>query len=432
MDILLRLPRGLAAVAVAVMLVVTARALPATADAGPVAGNGAPGAGAGVGAGAGAGAPGAGAGGVDGAALQSLLDDDDAAAAQEAAAQTQLQGSLAHKKDLDAKVASLDAKIAVVQQALDGAQARLEAATAAVVQQENDLSRLQGQLAAARDVLLRRAVEAYTNPTATGMADYLLRARSLSEVSDTSGFMEAVVRVQENAVKAFAADKKLVEMRQADVDNRRAEARRARDTVADQRATLDGARAEWDTARQAVNAEVATQQQLVAQLAAARAAYEAEIVALTSQSNDLANILRTAQAGQELGAAGHGLLMVPVPGAPITSPYGPRIHPIFGDVRMHTGIDYGAPEGTPIHAAADGTVAMAGPYGGYGNATVIDHGGELATLYGHQSLILVKPGDHVIKGQIIGLVGCTGSCTGPHVHFEVRVGGNPVDPAPFL
>ena len=130
--------------------------------------------------------------------------------------------------------------------------------------------------------------------------------------------------------------------------------------------------------------------------------------------------------------SGHGVLAVPIPGAPITSGFGPRVHPIYGDVRMHTGIDFGASTGTPIHAAADGVVVSAGPLGGYGNATVIDHGNGLATLYGHQSSIAVAPGQRVSRGQVIGYVGCTGLCTGPHLHFEVRVRGTPVDPMQYL
>ena len=123
---------------------------------------------------------------------------------------------------------------------------------------------------------------------------------------------------------------------------------------------------------------------------------------------------------------------MPVPGAPVASPFGYRIHPIYGDRRLHTGVDFGASEGTPIHAAEAGTVVSAGWMGGYGNATVIQHAGSLATLYGHQSAILVSVGQHVSRGQIIGRVGCTGACTGPHLHYEVRVNGTPVNPVPYL
>ncbi len=111
---------------------------------------------------------------------------------------------------------------------------------------------------------------------------------------------------------------------------------------------------------------------------------------------------------------------------PVVSPFGWR----WG--RMHEGIDIGVGYGTPIHAAASGTVITAGWEGGYGNLIVIDHGGGLATAYGHQSSFAVGYGQHVDQGQTIGYVGCTGHCFGPHLHFEVRVNGAAVDPLGYL
>jgi murein DD-endopeptidase MepM/ murein hydrolase activator NlpD len=120
------------------------------------------------------------------------------------------------------------------------------------------------------------------------------------------------------------------------------------------------------------------------------------------------------------------------PGLPagmrMTSGYGPRADPLEGDHRIHTGVDFAAPEGAPIRAVAPGTVRSAGPRGGYGNAVEIDHGGGVTTLYGHASALTVTPGQHVGAGDEVGLVGHTGRATGPHLHFEVRHGGQPVDP----
>jgi murein DD-endopeptidase MepM/ murein hydrolase activator NlpD len=99
---------------------------------------------------------------------------------------------------------------------------------------------------------------------------------------------------------------------------------------------------------------------------------------------------------------------------------------------MHEGIDLGAAYGTPIAAAGSGTVIYAGWLGGYGNLTVIDHGGGLATAYGHQSRIAVSVGQQVSRGEVIGYVGSTGHSTGPHLHFEVRINGQPVDPLGYL
>ena len=112
----------------------------------------------------------------------------------------------------------------------------------------------------------------------------------------------------------------------------------------------------------------------------------------------------------------------------VLRPFGPRTHPITGESKVHTGVDIAASQGTPIKAAGDGVVKMAGANGGYGNWTLIDHGGGLATGYAHQSRIAVSIGQHVSTGEVIGYVGSTGASTGPHLHWEVRVNGNPVDP----
>jgi len=125
-------------------------------------------------------------------------------------------------------------------------------------------------------------------------------------------------------------------------------------------------------------------------------------------------------------------LSYPLPGYPIVSTYGWRIHPILGVRKLHEGIDIYAPTGTPIHAAAAGVVVWAGPRNGYGNAVVIDHGGGVATLYAHQSVIGSSVGQHVASGQVIGYVGQTGLAAGPHCHFEVRVNGHTYDPLAYV
>jgi murein DD-endopeptidase MepM/ murein hydrolase activator NlpD len=127
------------------------------------------------------------------------------------------------------------------------------------------------------------------------------------------------------------------------------------------------------------------------------------------------------------GAERSAGLMTPVAGR-ITSGFGMRFHPILHYARMHAGIDFGAAWGSPIVAAADGTVVVAGYGGGYGRQVQIAHGGGIVTLYGHMSSIAATAGEPVRQGQVIGYVGSSGLSTGPHLHFEVKVNGRPVDP----
>jgi murein DD-endopeptidase MepM/ murein hydrolase activator NlpD len=122
-----------------------------------------------------------------------------------------------------------------------------------------------------------------------------------------------------------------------------------------------------------------------------------------------------------------GAMSRPVNG-PMTSGFGMRRHPILGYKRMHAGIDFKAGHGTPIFAASDGAVAYAGRKGGYGNFVQLNHGGNLATGYGHMSRIAARPGQRVRQGQIIGYVGSTGLSTGPHLHYELYRNGRPINP----
>lgn len=123
---------------------------------------------------------------------------------------------------------------------------------------------------------------------------------------------------------------------------------------------------------------------------------------------------------------------MPVAALRITSPFGMRYHPIHHRYMGHKGVDLAAPMGTPVYASADGVVGKAEWFGGYGNYIQIEHGGEIETRYGHLSGYAVTAGEHVHKGELIGYVGATGDATGPHLHYEVRIAGDAVNPMPYL
>ena len=133
---------------------------------------------------------------------------------------------------------------------------------------------------------------------------------------------------------------------------------------------------------------------------------------------------------EEGQSATKGLLRTPVSGARLTSGFGMRTHPLLGYSKMHAGIDFGAPMGTPIKAAGSGVIKTSGRAGGFGNMVQIAHQGEYSTLYAHMSRIAsgIKPGTRVRQGQVIGYVGSTGRSTGPHLHYEIRVKDRPVNP----
>jgi murein DD-endopeptidase MepM/ murein hydrolase activator NlpD len=221
-----------------------------------------------------------------------------------------------------------------------------------------------------------------------------------------------------NQVAALRRDleqqRKEMAAEQAKADATANDARVERDRIATLRSELAPAQAQ-------AAAQTAAEQAVLTQIQGTRTQDQAELASLQGASDGLSAELRAR--GNGGGPAG-ACQARPVADEGVNQPYGgPGGHP---------GIDLHASYGDPIHACRAGTIVSAGWMGGYGNATVIDHGGGMATLYGHQSSIVVSAGQHVNAGDVIGYIGSTGFSTGPHLHFEVRINGNTVDPAPYL
>ena len=182
-----------------------------------------------------------------------------------------------------------------------------------------------------------------------------------------------------------------------------------------------------------LTAQSSYQKEFIQHLKTNREALESALIQLERDSTSIGQLIRQRSIGDSRGIiiTGRGVMTVPVD-AEITSQFGYRMHPILGYQKFHSGIDFGADEGTTIRAAVAGVVIYAQWYGGYGNAVILDHGGGITTLYGHTEGFYVAEGATVQKGQPIAAVGSTGLSTGPHLHFEVRQNGEPIDPAPYL
>ncbi len=348
---------------------------------------------------------------------------------EEAELAAELTVSRRHRAELDSRLAALDADVGRAEAELGRAQQALDAAEVRHLGAQARLERAQRALRQAREVLRRQAVSAYiSRGPSTPHVEVLLAVRDVRHLHEVQAYLRTAAESQQAVVRAHEARRAETEALARELEAARREALDQRDAVAAHRERLRAARAEQTALRVAAAAEVARQEQLLARSRAQRSDYESRRAQLQRESEQIAAELRRRQAGQQPILCGRGELAAPVSGARLSSRFGYRTHPIYGDRRLHAGLDYAAPTGTPITAAGGGTVLYAGWRGGYGNTVIVDHGGALATLYAHLSAIAVREGATVNRGQVVGSVGATGLATGPHLHFEVRVGGAPVDP----
>lgn len=342
------------------------------------------------------------------------------------AAQSQAEALGLQVLQLDDQLAKVDKELAVAQEKVRSADRHLRDTEARLADAED-------QLLDEEDHLAQQAVDAYIGGgTSMAPTDAVLRGEDVNDVGKTLVYTDAVVTDTRSTIDKVGSLRDEVEGLRDAAEVARRQAVAARDEVASREATLRSQRDDQSRLQLAVEASAKEQQALLVESAQRRADYAARIAELTRVSDGISETLAKRQVGQVLPLNLLGIFLAPVENPKISSTFGPRVDPFLGTARMHNGMDMSAPEGTPIRASADGTVVIAAEQGGYGLCTVIDHGSGLGTLYGHQSVLAVKPGDVVKRGQVIGFVGSTGRSTGPHLHWEVRQFGQPVDPVTYL
>lgn len=302
--------------------------------------------------------------------------------------------------------------------------AELEATVASRTQR---VERLRSDIAVTKLAARDRAVELYMS---AGSEGGLLAVR-VEDVARLALGLAYADRVQEYADRDLASLANLQEQEGREIGRLETE-RVALDEqaalLASQREEREAQAAEVEGRRSEVASELAAQQEALARLDDEISHIEGEIAALNREEEWIKELIRLEQFGE--GNA-PGVLFRPVPGG-VSSGFGYRIHPIYGDSRLHTGWDMNSACNDPIRSAGEGRVIFSGWRGGYGNAIIIDHGGGMATLYAHMNSLSVGYGASVATGDVIGLTGSTGTSTSCHLHFEVRINGNPVDPTPYL
>jgi murein DD-endopeptidase MepM/ murein hydrolase activator NlpD len=329
----------------------------------------------------------------------------------------------------------LTTELEELQAVVDEVQRRVNDASAVLsriqgrVDEKSDQVRLTERALEGRLAKLRaRAVEVYKQGPAS-LLDMVVGAHGFEEFLRRFAYMLQIVRTDNEHVAEIRRIRAEIVRERDAITKLRDQAARQMSVVVAERNHAASVAGRVDAQRRAVIGDLESRYGQLGDVQRQKERYERETAELQAESAAIAAFLR----GHGTGTATvspKGMIW-PVSG-PVTSGYGWRTHPIFHTRRFHAGIDIGAPSGTPIMAAGTGEVIYASAKAGYGNTVIIDHGGGIATLYAHQSAIVAGVGAVVARGATIGRVGCTGYCTGPHLHFEVRVNGDPVNPLGWL
>ena len=368
--------------------------------------------------------------------------------------------------DIDGQKAAVDVRIAALEQEIGAAKARegvltsqlsavaeeLRSAQSAVDEVQGSLERLEAQLSTERERLkkysellrtqtrrlvrlqaeYRRAVGVLEQRVRDiymerppDLLSFIVSASSFSDLVDNVEFMNRIsLQDQQIAHEVGEAKAKAAAERRATARTRRLTAETV-SVIAERTDDARNARDELVASRDAVLQARNLKESALADAQETRAEFLVEVEGLEAESAALAAQIQGAAGQTSTSAVSSSGLIWPVSG-PVTSGFGMR----WG--RMHTGIDIAVPTGTSVHASAAGVIVYSGWMSGYGYLVAVDHGNGLSTAYAHNSSLLVGVGQQVSQGQTISLSGSTGHSTGPHVHFEVRVNGIPVDPMLYL
>jgi len=364
--------------------------------------------------------------GQEGAELKAEYDE---VLGREAAVLRELNEAQVARQAAGDKLRDLVVQTRTKQVELFEAQLSLQQAEVILGRRVTARERAERRVETARDRLRSQIVASYVTGGDTGsVLEAFLGAQNGEQIGQALAYGRAVSGSTESLVKEL----EVAEDARADAA---AAARSARTLAQQSRDDLDGAaRFLLDASAlqkdlvDDLNAQVLIETEALRNVQGRKALVEGRINSMTQASDGVAMILASRQAGQPDWEPGLIEITTPLPGVLVSSKFGQRAHPILGITRLHAGADLGAPTGTPLYAPADGVVVLAEVRGGYGNTVVIDHGSSLGTLYGHNSQMLVSPGQEVKRGDVIALVGSTGLSTGPHLHFETRIKGMPIDP----
>ena len=348
--------------------------------------------------------------------------------------QQQITNEANKKSEAEKTIGTVYEQLHAIQRDLDTATAELKQVQAERIQLDKDITKTEAELKEAQARLQSREKVFYKRVRdILSYLDVVVGSKDFSDFANRMEMLKRILQSDMDLINTIKTEREEIASKKAKLEEDRAKvlelekvAQEKQNVInqkkAERQAVLERAMNDRDTAERAYNELMASSASITAMLQQRAAERAAAAAAAASQGGG---------GGGATWVQGSGQLAAPVV-APITSDFGWRIHPIYGTRRLHAGTDFGVDEGTPVHAADGGVVVEAGWVSGYGYTVIIDHGNGMSTLYAHNSEVAVSPGQTVSKGQVVSYSGNTGGSTGPHLHFEVRINGEPTDPMGYL
>ena len=320
----------------------------------------------------------------------------------------------------------LDSAIGQVQAKLDNLNSQISESNEKISKKQAELDKAQKESKEQYDSYIHRAKTMVEKGSITYL-EVLLNSKSFSDLLSRYSVVKQIVKYDSEKLEELKKIEQQIESIKNELEGEKAKLVALKEDETAQMSTLSQKRAQSQQIIDDLKKDQSSYERALEEQERAEANARAEIKRLAEAAE------RKSQGGASGGYSKYSGSMIWPSSGPVTSPYYMRVHPVTGKLRQHTGIDIGSPHGSNIVAASSGTVIVAGyNAGGYGNYVVISHGSGISTLYAHASALLVSTGQSVSQGQVIAKVGSTGMSTGPHLHFEVLVGGQHTNPMSYL
>ncbi|MDM0998122.1 peptidoglycan DD-metalloendopeptidase family protein [Clostridium perfringens] len=330
-----------------------------------------------------------------------------------------------------AKVTEYEEKIKTLNNEISSTDSEINKVKKSIEENTTEIEKAKKEQELKQEILGERLRNIYKSNLSDKFLYMILESKNFGELFSNIANIKTLVKTDNKLIEEIEALKNELEVRQAELETSKSTLDRKKAELLSKEKTLNEVKSEHENTLNTYKSQLSELEELEAEK-------NAELKSLADREDEIEKEIQsyftptpTPSTSSTTSNSSSGFIR-PVASSSITSSYGPRVHPVTGQYKVHTGVDFAASTGTPFVAAKDGVVTAAEYHPAYGNMVIIDHGGGFSTLYAHASQLKVSVGQKVKQGQVVSLVGSTGYSTGPHAHFEIRINGQHVNPMDYI